>query len=259
MNDAETTAFYDGYPEHMAARNVIATPETPEETFRRRAKLQDYRFEALLPYIPEGSVALEIGGGCGNFIGELLHSGRLAAASLVESCTRHLDYARNRFPGLSCLTDMASQAPASHDLIIMLHVLEHIPEPRPLLAECVRLLKPGGKIIVETPASTDPLISMYNCTAYKDFYFQPMHPYVYCQSTFDHLFSAFGFSALAFEHVQRYSLSNHLIWLSKGRPGGDTTLDALLGPECQAAYRSSLRTSSLTDTIFGIFYRNPHK
>lgn len=109
---------------------------------------------------------------------------------------------------------------------------------------------------METPASTDPLLSLYACAAYKDFYFQPMHPYVYCRETLDRLFASLAFTAVAFEHAQRYPLSNHLAWLSKGRPGGDPELDALLGPECQAAYRARLRAARVTDTVFGVFTPN---
>lgn len=40
---------------------------------------------------------------------------------------------------------------ASFDAISLLQVVEHLIDPRALLAECRRLLKPGGAILVETP------------------------------------------------------------------------------------------------------------
>lgn len=36
----------------------------------------------------------------------------------------------------------------AYDLIILFNVLEHIGEPIPLLRECARLLKPGGRVII---------------------------------------------------------------------------------------------------------------
>lgn len=37
------------------------------------------------------------------------------------------------------------------DVVTMLAVLEHIENPRPILSECLRVLKPGGRLILTTP------------------------------------------------------------------------------------------------------------
>ena len=51
--------------------------------------------------------------------------------------------------------DVASAAfPSdSFDVITVRHVIEHIASPHPVMAELVRILKPSGKLIVETPNS----------------------------------------------------------------------------------------------------------
>lgn len=40
---------------------------------------------------------------------------------------------------------------ATFDALILMEVVEHLGEPRPLLAECRRVLKPGGILLVTTP------------------------------------------------------------------------------------------------------------
>ena len=40
---------------------------------------------------------------------------------------------------------------ASFDFILLADVIEHSRDPRGLFAECVRILKPGGYIVIETP------------------------------------------------------------------------------------------------------------
>jgi len=48
------------------------------------------------------------------------------------------------------ITDIA-QPDASWDLILCYHVLEHVPDDRKAMAELFRILKPGGKAILQVP------------------------------------------------------------------------------------------------------------
>jgi 2-polyprenyl-6-hydroxyphenyl methylase/3-demethylubiquinone-9 3-methyltransferase len=46
--------------------------------------------------------------------------------------------------------DLAVARPASYDLIACMEMLEHVPDPEAILADCRRLLKPGGKLFLST-------------------------------------------------------------------------------------------------------------
>ena len=45
---------------------------------------------------------------------------------------------------------LASQSPASFDVVTCMEMLEHVPDPGSVLCACARLLKPGGKLFVST-------------------------------------------------------------------------------------------------------------
>jgi len=46
--------------------------------------------------------------------------------------------------------EMAQQHPAQFDVVTCMEMLEHVPEPEAVLAACVKLLKPGGLLVLST-------------------------------------------------------------------------------------------------------------
>jgi SAM-dependent methyltransferase len=61
-----------------------------------------------------------------------------------------------RRAGLSVFTGYLEAArfpAASFDAATLIEVIEHLRDPRPLLAECRRVLKPGGILLITTPNS----------------------------------------------------------------------------------------------------------
>jgi 2-polyprenyl-3-methyl-5-hydroxy-6-metoxy-1,4-benzoquinol methylase len=121
-----------------------------------------YRFLAamLTPFQKLTTPAWEGGGrmldvGCGN--GRFLTSMRTLGWEVqgVELSETGVKAAR-----LSNLTvhhgDLASAgfADGAFDLITARHVIEHIPEPHPFMHELARILRPGGRLVIETPTST---------------------------------------------------------------------------------------------------------
>ncbi len=45
---------------------------------------------------------------------------------------------------------LAEEQPGSFDVITCMEMLEHVPEPAAILADCARLLKPGGRLFLST-------------------------------------------------------------------------------------------------------------
>lgn len=94
---------------------------------------------------------LEVGCGSGLFLRALADAGYDVEG--VELAGSDVEYARRRL-GLSVFHGSLESAglPAHHyDVVLLVYVLEHIPDPAQTLAEAARILKPGGWVVAGLP------------------------------------------------------------------------------------------------------------
>lgn len=94
---------------------------------------------------------LEVGAGSGGFVQSALRRGwRVDATEVSASGLAHL-----RETGATVFAGDLHEAgfeTGAFDLAISLEVLEHLPAPRPHLAELARVLRPGGLLLLSTPS-----------------------------------------------------------------------------------------------------------
>ena len=107
------------------------------------------RVGAWIRDVPAGH-ALEIGCGAGLMLEELRRSGWRVTGT--ERTPEAAAYVREQI-GIEVIAGGVEHisGEARFDLIVMFQVLEHISDPRAMLAHCVRLLAPGGRLIIGVP------------------------------------------------------------------------------------------------------------
>lgn len=244
LSDAEEQSLYKNYNEYVAKRWDAPTA-APEIFHEARRAACDARFTFIKDVFRGRDSVLEIGCATGGFL-ELL-SGKKCFG--VEPGDANRQYGKKY--AQEVYADLRDVPPElQFDCICMFHVFEHIREPHVFLNECKRHLHHDSIMILEIPHIDDPLISLYNCAAYKDFYFQPIHPFVYSVFSLEYVFSTAGFASYEVLYYQRYGLDNHLTWLAYGKPGGDAILSELFAHD--HFYREKLQEIKKTDTIFYI-------
>jgi SAM-dependent methyltransferase len=117
------------------------------------------RFQAAYPHIRKGSRVCDLG--CGLDAAFLdFAAGRIADGVGVDDQVR--DGAGGRWKRVRA--DIRQPLPlesGEFDNVVMLAVLEHLPEPEPVLREAHRILKPGGSLILTWPSGmVDPILKV---------------------------------------------------------------------------------------------------
>jgi len=147
-----------------------------------------------------------------------------------------------------------SLANLSNDLevISMFHVFEHIINPLDFLKTIFLKLAPGGKIIIEVPHARDILLNSYNLDSFKAFTLWSEHLMLHTKNSLRIYLEAVGFKNIHVQGFQRFPLSNHLLWLKEGKPGGQHVFKQLNSSALNYAYASELEKIDETDTIIAI-------
>jgi SAM-dependent methyltransferase len=152
-NDEQIAAFY---PQHYPAYH-------PPEGVKPHSFLSIFKWAASMPYrIRFGSPELRptpfghkrfLDVGCGG--GALLSAMQALGWSCfgIDLSEESIRASRKRAPQAfvkkALLQDLCEES--FYDLIVLSHVLEHLPNPISSLHHCLSLLRPGGKLVVVVP------------------------------------------------------------------------------------------------------------
>ena len=121
-----------------------------------------------------------------------VHHGDLASASLPDQC---------------------------FDLVTVRHVIEHVPEPCAFVSDLARILRPGGRLVLETPSSKALGRQWFNTYWYPNDV--PRHLFLFSPVNLERLGARFGLikSGLIMETTPKNFL-NSLDYLSRnhGKP-----------------------------------------
>ena len=231
-----TEKFYQDSKMHDTLQDV--------ETWCKATRWDDERRFRFLASAIENKDLLDFG--CGN-------GGFLAAAKTTAARSVGLELETRLKPhyeslGLKVFKALG-EVEGKFDLITAFHVVEHLPDPAKELKRLAGFLKKGGHLIIEVPSSDDAMLKLYESEAFSRFTYWSCHLYLFNRDTLRLLADKAGLKVDYIKNIQRYPVSNHLHWLSKGLPGGHQKWSFLDSPELHAAYEKQLASLGMTDTI----------
>ena len=118
---------------------------------------EKWEFAEALRFLPSRGKILEVGPGKGGFMRTCLTVRPALKVTGLELNQEAVEAAKNL--GLDVrqetLERHAEEHGESYDAVCAFQVLEHIPEPLSFLRDCLRVLKPGGLLMVAVPDSTE--------------------------------------------------------------------------------------------------------
>ena len=204
------------------------------------------RYEFIKEKITNKTV-LDFGCGVGGFLDFAKKSAISVAGIELEKALQPSFKQRN----LDVFEDLskAQERNKKYDIITAFHVVEHLQNPKKILKELSQLLTEGGEMILEVPNSDDALLTLYENNAFQNFTYWSQHLFLFNAKTMAELISQSGLKLNWIKHVQRYSLSNHLYWLAKGKPAGHKKWSFLNNNQLDQEYGHQLAAIGKTDTI----------
>ena len=238
--------FYVGSEEYVTGSyRQLDSDETLEDHSDARRRANDFQ------YLWSGRKVLDWGCGRGNFLRLVNSMGgatSLYGVELQESFIDELNY-----DGIVCARDLRTLH-EEFEICFMFHVLEHLPDPITSLQEVRASLDPqSGLLVVEVPHANDFLLKHLDNRPFRDFTLWSQHLVLHTRESLKLLLTASGFVAEIVFGVQRYGLSNHLQWLSQGKPGGHKSpLAAIEDLDIKNAYASALVRLDANDTLIAI-------
>ncbi len=207
------------------------------------------RWKFMADYAKPGMNLLEIGCSTGFMLDHFKEKGLKVKG--IELSDEFVPFLKSRgYEIFLSLEDLIQEnSEQKFDLITHYFVFEHIRDPFDFLEKSYQLLNKGGWIIMEVPSATDPLTSLYNIPAFEKFYWSIAHHYYYRPKTIKYILDKLGYKFKILPE-QRYDLSNHVRWMTEGKPGGQGMLNHVFSKEACLAYMNDLKATWNCDTMF---------
>lgn len=147
--------YNEGY--YPAVRRFIEIPKLRRGEYAALFSLGEDTLQRIIAHFSEYSGTalswLDVGGGVGSFA-RLIAEAEPGWHVYLNEQSREAVEAATQLLGLSVLSGEARQLKAQgfqFDVVSMIAVLEHIPEPELFLREYLDLVKPGGWLVVSVP------------------------------------------------------------------------------------------------------------
>ena len=183
---------------------------------RRSAAAASVRF---LYSVPKGRV-LDVGCGSGEWLTTMRDLGWQVEG--IDFDERAVKVAQQTGLDVRCgALEQQEYLDATFDAVTLNHVIEHVPDPMATLKECLRILKPNGKLVLATPNSA----SLSHRVFKNDWrgLEPPRHLHIFSPSSMSRALGLAGFKDVVIHPIIASSVVYESTMLRRGQTGAAVT------------------------------------
>jgi len=191
-----------------------------------------------------GNIVADYGCGAGSFLDVI--SGLTKKTIGIEPDGRYYQSLRSRnHKVLRSVDDVES---SSIELATNFDVIEHIEDPRTFLSSIYRALVSDGLFYCLTP-NREQILLRCGPQGYRQFWYRTVHYWYFNDTSFRRLAESVGFKDVKVRFVQRYDISNFVLWLRDNKPTGLGKIE-IFDDSFETAWKSNLERQGYADFLW---------
>jgi len=195
-----------------------------------------------------GKLVADIGCGAGSFSDYIsgicnqiiaIEPSKIYQESLSKRGYYTFDYTKDAFDDFSSKVDVA----------VAFQVIEHVENPVFFLKEIIKLLKPGGTLLIATPNSNDIMLKLMPME-FKSFFYRVVHRWYFDIESLSFTAEKSGFIIKEKLQLHTMKMSNMISWLLTKRPSGNNSTFMGIDRQADSLWSSYLEQTGQADTLF---------
>ena len=199
-------------------RKLVDDDESAQGYYALHDNEQSRKLELIGVDRLRNRIIADIGCGAGSFLDVVKGVSRETIAIEPAAAYRQELSAKGHVVYPYC-KDVPEEHRGRVDVAVCFSVIEHVDDPLELLQDIRRLLKPGGQLILSTPNTREWLLELLP-VEYGSFFFRVVHQWYLDKQSIEILTKRAGYTRSEFRFVQRFDMSNFLLWLRDRKPTG---------------------------------------
>ena len=230
---------------------MVDGSDLPRHYYKLHDKEQADKLKMLGTENIRGKIIAEVGCGAGSFL-DILKG--LASKTIAVEPTKsfHHELRAKEHVTYSNCEDALKEWTETVDIVVSFAVLEHVENPIAFLKEIKSLLKPDGFLLLSTPNAEDWLLE-FMPVEYGRFFYRNVHKWYFNCESLRFVSDAVSFKDLSIKFVQRFDISNAILWAYKRSPTGLGKFKLFDGLD--GAYKNYLEDKGRSDFIYAWMYK----